>query len=101
METEADAAFAGSACGVAMILTVAGDGGIAGSAYAPACVMVPHEFALQPVPATLQEIARLGLEVAAGVSVATYVADAPAFTEADPDMESENVLVIFTVAVAS
>jgi hypothetical protein len=97
---EAEAAFVGSACGVAMIFTIAGDGGIAGAVYKPTCVIVPQEFALQPVPAMLQEIARLGLEFAAGASVATYVAGAPAFTEAGPDTESENELVIFTVAVA-
>ena len=63
-------------------------------------MIVPQEFAPQPVPATLQEIARFGLEFATGVSVARYVADAPAFTEAGPVTESKKLLVRFTAAVA-
>ena len=63
-------AFDGSACGVAMICTVAGEGGIEGAAYTPLEEIVPHAAPEQPVPATLQEIARLGFEPAAGVSVA-------------------------------
>lgn len=101
IETEKDAAFVGSACGVAMIFTVEGDGGIEGAAYTPACVIVPHEFAVQPVPVTLQEIMWLGFEFAAFVSVAAYVADVPALTEAGPATESKNVLVRSIVAVAT
>ena len=70
MEIENDAALVGSACGVATIFSVAGDGGIAGAVYTPACVIVPQAFAVHPVPAMLQEMARFGFEFAAGVSVA-------------------------------
>ncbi len=70
METETEAAFDGSACGVAVICTVAGDGGTAGAVYTPLEEIAPHAAPVQPVPATLQEITRLGFELAAGVSVA-------------------------------
>jgi hypothetical protein len=100
MEVEKDAAFVGSACGVATIFTVAGDGGIAGAVYTPACVIVPHELAAHPTPATLQEIARFGFEFAGGVSVAAYVADVPAFTDLGPTTKSENMLVRPIAAVA-
>lgn len=70
METETEAVFDGSACGVATICTVAGDGGCKGAAYTPPEEIVPHAAAAQPDPATLQEITRLGFELAAGVSVA-------------------------------
>jgi hypothetical protein len=70
METETEAAFDGSACGVAMICTVAGDGGSEGAIYTPLEEIVPHAAPVQPVPATLQKIVRLGFELAAAVSVA-------------------------------
>jgi hypothetical protein len=70
METEMEVAFDGSACGVAMICTVAGDGESEGAVYTPLEEIVPHAAPAQPVPATLQKIARLGFELADGVSVA-------------------------------
>ena len=70
METETDVAFDGSACGVAMIWMVAGDGGNEGAVYTPFEEIVPQAAAAQPVPAMFQEITRLGFELAAGVSVA-------------------------------
>jgi len=48
----------------------------------------------------LQEITRLGFEFTAGVSVAAYVADVPAFTEAAPEIESRNALARLSVMVA-
>jgi hypothetical protein len=69
-EIESEAAFVGSATGVATIFKFADDGGIAGAEYTPACVSVPQEFAVHPVPAMLQEIAWLGFEFAAGEIVA-------------------------------
>ena len=53
-----------------MICTAAGEGGIEGAVYTPPEEIVPQAAPLQPVPATLQEITRLGFELAAGVSVA-------------------------------
>lgn len=70
IERETKAALDGSACGVAMICTVAGDGGIEGAVYTPLEEIIPQASAVQPVPATLQENTRLGFELAAGVSVA-------------------------------
>jgi hypothetical protein len=70
MAKERGVAFDGSACGVAMICTVAGEGGIEGAVYTPPGEIVPQAAPLQPVPATLQEISRLGFEPGAGVSVA-------------------------------
>ena len=71
METETEVAFDGSACGVAMICTVAGDGGREGAVNTPLAEIVPHSVPVQFVPATFQEITRIGFELAAGVSVAT------------------------------
>ena len=62
--------------------------------------IVPQAAAVQPVPATLQEIARLGLEPAAGVSVAVYVAVFPALTGDGPDTARENKLAMVMVPVA-
>ena len=70
MATETDAAFDGSARGVAMIWTVAGAGGREGAAYTPPDEIVPHAAPEQPDPETLQEIALLGFELAAGIKVA-------------------------------
>ena len=70
IETETEVAFDGSACGVAMICTVAGDGAREGAVYTPLEEIVPHAAPAQPAPATLQEITRLGFEVVAGVSAA-------------------------------
>ena len=61
-----------------MICTVPEDGGVEGAVYRPLGVIVPHAAPVQPIPATLQEIKRLGFEFAAGVSVAAYVAVLPA-----------------------
>jgi hypothetical protein len=62
--------------------------------------IVPQAARVQPVPATLQEIARLGFEPAAGVSVAVYVAVFPAFTDDSPDTVRENKLAMVMVPVA-
>ena len=78
IEMETEVAFDGSACGVATICTVAGDGTTEGAVYIPLEEIVPHAAPEQPAPATLQEITRLGFELAAGVSVAAYVAVLPA-----------------------
>jgi hypothetical protein len=71
IETETTAAFEGSACGVAMMCTVAGDGETPGAVYTPIEEIVPHSRTVQPVPVMLQKITRLGFEPAVGVSVAT------------------------------
>lgn len=73
IETETEVAFVGSACGVAMIRTIAGDGATEGAEYTPPAEIIPQVEPAQPVPATLQEITRLGFEFGAGVSVAAYV----------------------------
>jgi hypothetical protein len=70
MATETDAAFEESASGVAVICTVAGDGASEGAVYTPLAEIVPQAAPEQPDPDTLQEIARLGFELAAGTSVA-------------------------------
>jgi hypothetical protein len=63
-------AFEGSASGVAMICTVAGDGGNVGAVKVPLWEIVPQAAPLQPEPETDHEIARLGFEFAAGVMLA-------------------------------
>jgi hypothetical protein len=100
METETEVAFDGSACGVAMICTVAGDGANDGAVYTPLEEIVPHEAPAQPAPATLQEITRLGFEPAAGVSVAAKVAVVPVVTDEGPDTARENKLVTVMAPVA-
>jgi hypothetical protein len=68
--TDTDVAFEGSASGVAVTFTVATDGGSVGAEYTPLCEIVPHAPPLHPEPETDHVIARLGLELAAGVNVA-------------------------------
>jgi len=70
METEMDVAFDGSASGAAMICTAAGAGTSEGAVNTPLEETVPHAAPVQPVPTTLQEITRLGFELAAGMGVA-------------------------------
>lgn len=79
MEREIKAGLDESAWGVAMICTVPGEGGTEGATYAPVEEIVPqaapaHPVAqlvpVQPVPATLQVMARLGFELGDTVSVA-------------------------------
>jgi hypothetical protein len=82
-----------------MICTLAGDGGSGGAVYTPLEEIVPHAAPVQPVPATLQKITRLGFELAAGVSVAAYVAVLPALTGEGPVTERENELVTVIVPV--
>jgi hypothetical protein len=98
METEAEAARDGSACGVAMICTVAGDGGTAGAAYTPPGEIVPHCAPTQPVPATLQEITRLGFEFAGTANAAVKSAVLSAVTVEGPVTARENALVTVIVA---
>src|ERR1700687_5093719 len=68
--TDTPVAFEGSASGVAVICTDAGAGANEGAVYRPPGEIVPQAAPLQPKPETLQEITRLGLELAAGTSVA-------------------------------
>jgi hypothetical protein len=97
--TVTDAALEGSASGVAVICTVAGAGGNAGAVYTPLEEIVPHAAPVHPVPETLHEIARLGFELATGLSVAVKLAAEPAFTEAGPVSVSANELVMVIVPV--
>jgi hypothetical protein len=100
METETEAALVGSASGAAITCTVAGDGGIEGAVYTPVEEIVPQAAPVQPLPVTLQEITRLGLEPEGGVSAAVYVVVLPASTDDGPITASEKELVILIVAVA-
>jgi hypothetical protein len=70
IKSETVAAFDGSACGVAMICTLVEAGRDGGAVYTPLEEIVPHAAPEQPVPPTLQEMARLGLELGAGVRTA-------------------------------
>src|SRR5580704_14362591 len=99
IETETEVAFDGSACGVAMICTVAGEGATDGAVYTPLEEIVPHAAPVQPVPVTLQEMTRLGFELAAGVSVAVYAAVPPAETDDGPATAREKKLVSVIVPV--
>jgi hypothetical protein len=99
--TGIDVAFVESASGVAVICTVAGAGGKDGAVYIPLEEIVPHAVPVQPAPETLHEIARLGFELATGVSVAVKLAVLPAFTDAGPVRASENELVTVIVPVPS
>ena len=68
--TDTAVAFEGSASGVAVICTDAGDGANEGAVYKPPGEIVPQAAPVQPKPETLQEITPLGLELAAGTNVA-------------------------------
>jgi hypothetical protein len=69
--------------------------------YRPPGEIVPQAAPLQPVPATLQEITRLGFELAAGVSVAAKAAALPAVIVDAPvtAKEKELVTAMFPVAL--
>ena len=54
MVTVADADLLGSDTLVALMVTVAGDGAVAGAVYSPLVEIVPQEAPLQPVPDTVQ-----------------------------------------------
>lgn len=54
MVTVADADLLGSDTLVALMVTVAGDGAVAGAVYSPLEEIVPQEAPLQPVPDTVQ-----------------------------------------------
>ena len=97
--TGTEAAFEGSASGVAVICTVAGDGANVGAAYTPLGEIVPQVAPAQPKPETVQVIARLGLELATGIKVAVKLAVAEVFTVAGPATVSENELMIVIAAV--
>jgi hypothetical protein len=68
--TVSDVAFEASASGVAVIWTVGGDGATDGALNAPLEEMVPQAAPEQPAPEMLHEMPVLGLEFAAGTSVA-------------------------------
>ena len=100
METETEVALDGSACGVAMICTVAGDGATEGAVYTPLEEIVPQATPAQPIPATLQEITRLGFDPPAGVSVAAYATILPVGTDDGPTTIRENKLAMVMLPVA-
>ena len=78
---------------------MAGEGGREGAVYAPLEEIVPQAAPVQPVPAALHNIARLGLELAVGVRVEVKALVLPALTDVGPVTARENVLVIVIVPV--
>ncbi len=90
------AAFVGSATGVAVIVTMFGDGAAPGAmnvAVAPLKEIDPHADPVQPAPESVHPIAVLGFELGAGVSVAAKFAVVPALTVVGPDTEKVKWLV--------
>jgi hypothetical protein len=82
MVTVVDAAFDGSAAGVAVIVIRFGDGAAAGAVYVAkepglTTAIVPQADPAQPVPKMLHEIAEEGLELGMGIKVATKLEFAP------------------------
>ena len=57
MVTAADADLVGSDALVAVMVTVEGDGGVAGAVYSPVEEIVPQAVPLQPAPDTVQATA--------------------------------------------
>jgi hypothetical protein len=100
MVTGVDAAFVESAAGDAVIRTVAGEGTNDGAVYTPVSEIIPQAAPEQPAPETDHDMDVLGLELAAGVSVAVKFAVEPAFAVTGPVRFSENELVMLTVATA-
>jgi len=97
----------GSACGVAVIVTLLGFGAVAGAVYSaeavvtfPLCVcvvvplIVPHEAPLHPGPLSVHAIAVLGFEPGMAVSVATIATVAPTGTLDGAASCNEKLLVI-------
>jgi hypothetical protein len=99
METETEIAFDGSACGMAVTCTVAGEGASEGAVNTPVKEIVPHAAPVHPVPVTFQKITRIGFESEGGSNVAAKVAVCPAETDDGPVTAMENELVTVTVAV--
>jgi uncharacterized protein (DUF2237 family) len=95
--TVAEADLLGSACEVAVTVTVGGVGTEAGAVYRPATVMVPHVGPLQPVP----EIVQVTVVLIVPVTVAVNCCLAPVTTFAeDGDTETATGSNIVTVAEA-
>jgi len=103
----------GSACGVAVIVTVFGLGAWLGAMYVALsaiallpvlCVVtvlsVPHDKPLQPVPDSDQFNCELGFDPCTGVSVATIVAEPPAGKLAGALICNVKLLVMLTVVEA-
>jgi hypothetical protein len=101
----------GSACGVAVIVTLFGLGAVSGAVYCadavatfPLCVcavvplIVPQEAPLHPGPFKDHTITLLGFEPGIAVSVATTVAVAPTGTLDGALSCSEKLLVIVRAA---
>ncbi len=100
MVTAMEAAFTGSAAGVAVMLTELGAGADAGAVYMPVPEIEPQPPPLHPGPETLQLRSRLGLELGAGRSAAVNWTLEPAFTAAGPLTATVKLLVRLTAAAA-
>lgn len=111
IESVACAFLDGSACGVAVRVTLFGLGAAAGAVYCaeivetfPLCVcvvvplIVPHETPLHPVPLSVHAIAVLGFEPGMAVNVATIAAVAPTDTLEGAESCNEKLLVIVSAA---
>jgi len=111
IESVACAFLDGSACGVAVMVTLFGFGAVAGAVYCaetvatfPLCVcvvvplIVPHEAPPHPGPLSVQAITVLGLEPGMAVSVATIAAVAPTGTVEGAASCSEKLLEIVSAA---
>jgi len=111
IESVACAFLEGSACGVAVRVTLFGFGAVAGAVYCaetvatfPLCVcvvvplIVPHEAPLHPGPLSVQAIAVLGFEPGMAVSVATIATAAPTGTLEGAVSCNEKLLVIVSAA---
>lgn len=101
----------GSACGVAVRVTLFGLGAAAGAVYCaetvetfPFCVcvvvplIVPHETPLHPVPLSIHAIAVLGFEPGMAVNVATIAVVAPTDTLEGAESCNEKLLVMVNAA---
>jgi hypothetical protein len=100
-----ETALDGAATGVAVTVTMLGDGAIVGAvkvavAPEPATLIVPQDEPEHPVPETAQEIARFGFELGTGVSVAVRPALVPTVTDEGPLTVKVKLLVTVTTAVA-
>jgi hypothetical protein len=100
MATGIEADFVGSARGVALIWTVAGEGAMVGAVYAPLEEIVPQAIPEHPVPETFHKTVLLGFELETGTRVAVKFEVDPALTDEGPLKVSENELVNVTDALA-
>ena len=103
--TDTEAELVATAWLVAVMVTVAGVGAVAGAVYRPVELIVPHAAPVQPAPETLQFTPMLAVNcwvapVSSVALVGLTSTGGSIVTEAEPDLVGSDTLVAVTVTVA-